>query len=91
MKNNFQELMKDLYAAKDEKSVVTFIQIAGWLKATTGTITEIINRPMEVVVVVNNREFYLEEDDKIFIDDTQDKKYYGLECSDYECSLGIIL
>lgn len=92
MKNKFQELMEDLTNAKNNGTEVTFIQIDGWVKATTGKISDISETNGEHIIVVNNKEFYLEEDDSIFIDDTQERKYYGVTCSELsEWSLGIMI
>lgn len=81
MKKRFQELMEDINNAKTNGQVVTFIQVDGWVKAITGKITNVIVSEFETVIVINDKtEFYINEDDLIFIDDTQDKKYYGLKC-----------
>ena len=83
MKTRYQELMEDINNAKSNGQEVTFIQIDGWVKAITGKITDIVVSELETVIVVNDsKEFYIDETDSIFIDDTQDKKYYGLQCNE---------
>ena len=83
MKTKYQELMEDINNAKSNGQEVTFIQIDGWVKAITGKITDIIVSEYETVIVVNDsKEFYIDETDSIFIDDTQDKKYYGLQSNE---------
>lgn len=93
MKTRFQELMEDLNDAKANNQDVTFIQIDGWIKAITGKITNIIVNEIETVIIVDDRkEFYIEVSDSIFIDDTQDKKYYGLNCNELsDWSLAIMI
>ena len=92
MKSVFQELMEDLTTAKNNGTEVTFIQIDGWVKATTGKISDIIVREEEHVIVVNNKEFYIEETDSVYFDDCQERKYYGLECKELsDWSLGIMI
>ena len=93
MSTKYQELMEDLNNAKSNGQEVTFIQIDGWIKAITGKITGIVVNEVETVIIINDsKEFYIDESDSIFIDDTQDKKYYGIcanELSDW--SLAIML
>lgn len=82
-KTRYQELMEDLNNAKSNGQDVTFIQVDGWIKAITGKITNILNTDVETVVIIDDRkEFYIDESDSIFIDDCEDKKYYGLNCKE---------
>ena len=92
MKTKYQELMEDINNAKSNGQEVTFIQIDGWVKAITGKITDIVVTELETVIVVNDsKEFYIDKTDSIFIDDTQDKKYYGLQCNELsDWSLAIV-
>ena len=84
--------MEDINNAKSNGQEVTFIQIDGWVKAITGKITDIVVTELETVIVVNDsKEFYIDKTDSIFIDDTQDKKYYGLQCNELsDWSLAIV-
>ena len=93
MKTRYQELMEDLNNAKSNGQEVTFIQIDGYIKAITGKITNIIVNEIETVVIIDNRkEFYIDESDLIFIDDCENKKYYGLNCNELsDWSLAIMI
>lgn len=82
MNDRYDMLLKHLKLAKKMGVNVTFSQIDGWIKATTGRIQSIGVSDDGITIQVNEKIFFINETDSIFYDTSQNKNYYGIVDND---------